>query len=51
MTTFLPSPFSLRVVPKAAENFTTSSGESDSPTLPPIVPRIPDIDFIKVTVF
>jgi hypothetical protein len=32
-----------------AVNFTTSSGLNPSPGFPPIVPRIPEIDFIKVT--
>jgi hypothetical protein len=35
--------------PKAAENLTTSSGDNVSPGLPPIVPLIPDIDFINDT--
>jgi hypothetical protein len=37
-------------VPNAAANFTTSTGVNASPGFPPIVPRIPEIDFIKVTV-
>jgi len=36
--------------PKAALNFTISTGVRFSPDLPPIVPLIPDIDFIKVIV-
>ena len=32
----------------AIHDFTASTGVKFSPTLPPIVPRIPDIDFIKV---
>jgi hypothetical protein len=32
-----------------AVNLTTSSGLKPSPGFPPIVPRIPEIDFIKVT--
>ena len=35
--------------PKAEVNFTTSSGDKFSPGFPPIVPLIPDIDFIKDT--
>jgi hypothetical protein len=34
-------------VPKAAVNFTISTGDKQSPGLPPIVPLIPDIDFIS----
>ena len=30
-------------------NFTTSTGDRPSPTLPPIVPRIPEIDLINAT--
>ena len=33
---------------KAEANFTASIGVKLSPTLPPMVPRIPDIDFIRV---
>jgi hypothetical protein len=36
-------------VPYAAANFTTSSGVRLSPDFPPMVPRIPEIDFIKAT--
>ena len=32
----------------AATYFSTSAGLSPSPVLPPIVPRIPEIDFINV---
>jgi hypothetical protein len=35
---------------KAELNFTMSIGLSPSPGLPPIVPLIPEIDFINVTV-
>src|SRR5882762_11514312 len=36
-------------VPKAAANLTTSIGVRASPGLPPIVPRMPEIDLIRVT--
>jgi hypothetical protein len=37
-----------RNVAKADVNFTTSRGLNPSPGRPPIVPRIPDIDLIKL---
>ena len=41
------------MVPKARVNFAISIGVSASPDFPPIVPLIPDIDFIndKVKLF
>jgi len=36
-------------VPKAEVNFTISNGVRASLVLPPMVPRIPEIDLIKVT--
>jgi hypothetical protein len=36
-------------VPNAAVNFTTSRGVRLSPGLPPMVPRIPEIDLISAT--
>jgi XTP/dITP diphosphohydrolase len=39
------------MVPNAAANFTTSTGVRLSAVLPPIVPRIPDMDFINVTCY
>lgn len=47
MTTF----FAFRVlihVPKAAAYLTTSTGVRASPGAPPMVPRIPEMDFIRV---
>jgi len=38
-------------VPKAAANLTTSRGERFSPGLPPMVPLIPEIDFINDTIY
>jgi hypothetical protein len=35
---------------KAAENFTISMGVRPSPGNPPIVPRIPEMDFISVKI-
>jgi hypothetical protein len=40
--------FSNRKVAKAAVNLTTSTGVRFSPTVPPIVPRIPEMDLINV---
>ena len=41
----------LRIILAYAEvNFTTSTGLSPSPTGPPIVPLIPEIDLIKVII-
>jgi hypothetical protein len=37
--------------PKAAAYFTTSTGVKASPAFPPIVPLIPEIDFINATQF
>jgi len=37
-------------VPNAEVNFTISNGVKPSPAAPPMVPRIPEIDFIKVNV-
>jgi hypothetical protein len=37
-------------VPKAAANFTASMGVSASSTFPPIVPLIPEMDLINVTI-
>jgi hypothetical protein len=42
---------SLMIEAKAAVNRTTSSGVKLSPTLPPMVPLIPDMDLIKVIMF
>jgi hypothetical protein len=39
----------LSTVPKAAENRNTSGGVRFSPGFPPMVPLIPEIDFIKDT--
>jgi hypothetical protein len=39
------------MIPKAAVNLTMSVGVNESPGFPPIVPRIPEIDFINVTGF
>jgi hypothetical protein len=55
MTTFSRSlPFAgclvFKNVPYADANFTASTGVKLSPTAPPIVPRIPDIDFINVMI-
>jgi hypothetical protein len=36
--------------PNAEVNFTISNGVKPSPAAPPMVPRIPEIDFIKVNV-
>src|SRR5690554_591786 len=41
--------FSITHAPYAAVNLTTSMGVKLSPTVPPIVPRIPEIDFINAT--
>src|SRR6185369_11796162 len=49
ITIFFPPRFFTQV-PKAAANFTTSTGVSASLGLPPIVPRMPEMDFINVTV-
>jgi hypothetical protein len=38
----------LRKAAYDAVNFTISSGVNPSPGFPPIVPLIPDIDFIKL---
>ena len=40
--------FNLIKAAKAEVNFTTSSGLNPSPGLPPIVPLIPEIDFINI---
>ena len=46
---FLSEGFLLRShTPYAEANFTASNGVKLSSTFPPIVPRIPEIDFIKV---
>jgi len=37
-------------VTKEAQNLTTSKGLKPSPGLPPIVPLIPEIDFISVII-
>ena len=50
-TTIFPVPdLALRFmnVAYAVVNFTMSSGFSVSPVRPPMVPRIPDMDFISV---
>lgn len=39
--------FNLRIVPNASVNFAISIGVNASPDFPPIVPRMPDIDFIN----
>jgi hypothetical protein len=46
---FLPDCFKAQL-PKAEVNFTMSKGVNPSPAAPPMVPRIPEIDFIKVNV-
>ena len=38
-------------VPKALANFAASMGVRDSPGNPPMVPRMPEIDFISVKLF
>jgi hypothetical protein len=38
-------------VPKAEVNFTISTGVKPSPAAPPMVPLIPEIDFISVKTF
>jgi hypothetical protein len=48
MTTLGFLNFVLRISPKAAAYLTTSNGDKVSPGLPPMVPRIPAIDFINV---
>jgi hypothetical protein len=38
------------MLPKAAVNFTISTGDRFSPGIPPIVPRMPDMLLINATV-
>jgi hypothetical protein len=42
--------FFMAQVPKAEVNFTISTGVSPSPAAPPMVPRMPEIDFMSVKV-
>ena len=48
ITTLGLSNLKFKISPKAAAYLTTINGESESFGFPPIVPRIPAIDFIKV---
>ena len=47
----LPSFFCWIIEANAAVNLTVSIGVNESPGLPPIVPRIPEIDLISVMRF
>ena len=46
-TVFMPV-FFITQLPKAAVNFTISAGVNAFPAFPPIVPLMPEIDFISV---
>ncbi len=46
-TTIFFASFSFSIVPNAKVNFAMSIGVKASPDFPPIVPRMPDIDFIN----
>ena len=51
MSTAVPAYAGIGVmIDKKPVNFTTSTGLSPSPTGPPIVPLIPEIDLIKVII-
>ena len=44
---FADSDLDFKIEPNAKVNLAISIGVNPSPDLPPIVPRIPEIDFIK----